>query len=68
VKEKGEFLLLLFSAASWTVDPYRTANDFREELKTNFTGALSQIIFPIAEGSSKRRVLGSFRDVFAEEN
>jgi len=48
-------------------DPKRTAGDFRQALETEFQGAFSDIVFAITDWSSKRRYLGSFRDIFSSE-
>ena len=46
-------------------DPYRTANDFRQVLETEFGGAFSDIVLAITDWSPERKFLGPFRDVFA---
>jgi uncharacterized protein (TIGR02452 family) len=45
-------------------DPYRTAEDFREAIKTDFRGQFSEIVFAITDWSPERRFLGPFRDEF----
>lgn len=49
-------------------DPYRTATDFREALKNDYSGAFSDIVFAIADWSPGRQFLGPFRDVFAAKD
>jgi uncharacterized protein (TIGR02452 family) len=46
-------------------DPHRTADDFRQTLENEFSGAFSHIVFAITDWSPERRFLGPFRDVFA---
>jgi uncharacterized protein (TIGR02452 family) len=46
-------------------DPYRTATDFRQALKSDYSGAFSDVVFAIADWSPERKFLGPFRDVFA---
>jgi hypothetical protein len=50
-------------ASGWFT--YRTATDFREALKGDYSGAFSDVVFAIADWSSERKFLGPFRDVFA---
>jgi uncharacterized protein (TIGR02452 family) len=46
-------------------DSDQTASDFRKALEGDFSGALSDVIFAVADGSPQRKYLGPFRDVFA---
>lgn len=46
-------------------DPYRTANNFRQDLENEFKGVFSDIVFAITDWSPERRFLGPFQDVFA---
>ena len=48
-------------------DPQRAAEDFRQALENDFSGAFSEIVFAIVDWSPERRYLGPFRDVFAEK-
>ena len=47
-------------------DPHRTATDFRQALKDDFSGAFSDVVFAITDWSPGRKFLGPFRDVFGE--
>ncbi len=45
-------------------DPYQTARDFQQALKTKFDGAFSDIVFAIPDWSSGRRFFAPFCKVF----
>jgi len=47
-------------------DPETTARDFRAALEGPFAGCFSEVVFAITDWSPQRRILGPFRDVFAE--
>ena len=46
-------------------DPHRAANDFRQALENDYSGAFSEIVFAITDWSLERKFLRPFRDVFA---
>jgi len=46
-------------------DPKRTAGDFRSVLENDFSDAFSEVVFAITDWSPERRLLNTFRDVFA---
>jgi len=49
-------------------DPYRAAMDFRHALENDYSGALSDIVFAIADWSPERRFLGPFRAAFVAKD
>lgn len=53
-----------WGCGSFGNDPARTAMDFRAALEGEFAGCFEHIVFAITDGSTERRMLGPFRDVF----
>jgi len=47
-------------------DPVRTAADFRSALENQFGGAFGEVVFAVADSSSARITLVSFRDAFSD--
>jgi uncharacterized protein (TIGR02452 family) len=69
-KAFGYSVLVLgaWGCGAFANDPYRTANDFRQALENEFSGAFSDIVFAITDWSPERKFLGPFRDTFASED
>jgi len=47
-------------------DPVATAKDFKAALEGDFAGTFAEVVFAITDWSPERRMLGPFRDLFAE--
>ncbi len=59
------FVLGAWGCGAFGNDPRRTADDFRQALENDFSGAFSDIVFAIADWSPERKFLRPFRDSFA---